>query len=328
MPSSRVDRLGAVAAGEHIVTIGTFDGVHRGHQHLLRLARRRADELGLPLLVVTFEPVPIQVLRPERFAGRIATPAQKLELLAAMAPDEIAVVAFTRDLSRQTPEEFMARLVAAASPREIWIGEGFALGRDRTGGIDRLREIGDEMGYALVAVPRLEDAGGVISSSTIRACVGDGNVALAMEKLGRPFLIAGEVIRGAQIGRKIGFPTANVVPPIDLAPLPDGIYATWATVPGRAGRLPSMTYIGTRPALNTGARLIETHILDFAGDLYGHPIAVEFIAHLRSDASFPTVEALIAQLRADEAATRRVLTAAASPGDGLASVGAAVDTLT
>lgn len=328
LPTSTVDRLEAIAAGEHIVTIGTFDGVHRGHQHLLRRARRRADELGLPLLVVTFEPVPIQVLRPELFAGRIATPAEKLELLAAMAPDEIAVLTFTRDFSRQTPEEFMGRLVVAARPREVWIGEGFALGRDRAGSIERLREIGQELDYTLVAVPRLEDAGGIISSSAIRACVSNGNVALAMEKLGRPFLVAGEVVRGAQVGRKIGFPTANVVPPVDLVLPPDGIYASLATVPGRAGRLPAMTYIGTRPALNTGERLIETHILDFAGDLYGHPIAVEFVEHLRGDASFPTVEDLIAQLRADEVATRRVLAAYSAPEDGLAPARAAVDALT
>lgn len=298
------ERLDAVAPGSHIVTIGTFDGVHRGHQYLLRLARERTVELALPLLVVTFEPVPVQVLRPDRFAGRIATPAQKLRLLSAAGPDEIVVIPFTRELSRLTPEEFMARLVDATHPREIWIGEGFALGRDRAGNVARLQGIGQELGFQLTAVPRLEDAGGVISSSAIRASVGDGDVALAAEKLGRPFLIAGEVLRGAQIGRKIGFPTANVAPPPELVTLPDGIYATYATVPGRAERLGSMTYIGTRPALNTGARLIETHILDFAGDLYGHEIAVEFLEHLRGDASFATVEALVAQLRADEAATR------------------------
>lgn len=327
MPVSIVHRLQDLAPGEHIVTIGTFDGVHRGHQHLLRQARYRATELGLPMAVVTFEPVPVQVLRPELFAGRIATPEEKLALLEAMAPDEIALLTFTRDFSRQSPEAFMDTLVDAAHPREIWIGEGFALGRDRTGGIARLREIGEELGYGLVAVPRLEDAGGVISSSAIRTCVVEGDVALAAEKLGRPYQVTGEVIRGAQVGRKIGFPTANVVPPADLAQLPDGIYATWATVPGRAIHLPSMTYIGTRPALNTGERLIETHILDFAGDLYGHTIAVAFVEHLRGDASFTTVEALIAQLRADEVATRTVLAAVASH-DGVQSAPAAVDALT
>jgi riboflavin kinase/FMN adenylyltransferase len=299
--------LDAIAPGSHLVTIGTFDGVHRGHQFLLDQAHQRAGELGLPLLVVTFEPVPSQVLRPDRFPGRIATPERKLQLLAAAGPDEIAILPFTHEFSRQTPEEFMGRLVAAAHPREIWIGEGFALGRDRTGSIERLRTIGDELGYSLMAVPRLEDALGIISSSAIRAALDAGDVAIAMDKLGRPFQIAGEVLRGAQIGRKIGFPTANVRPPAELVALPDGIYATYTVVPGRCERLPSMTYIGTRPALNTGERLIEAHILDFAGDLYGHTIAVEFLEHLRGDASFPNVEALIEQLRADEAATRAFL---------------------
>lgn len=328
MSVSICHRLAEIAPGSHVVTIGTFDGVHRGHQHLLRLAHARADELGLPLLVVTFEPVPIQVLRPEHFAGRIATPEQKVRFLSAAGPDEIAVLTFTLDFSYQTPEEFLARLVAAAAPREIWIGEGFALGRNRTGSVERLREIGQDMDFTLIAVPRLEDAGGVISSSAIRGSLTEGDVALAMQKLGRPYVIAGEVIRGAQVGRKIGFPTANVVPPTDLVRLPDGIYATWAALPGRAGKLASMTYIGTRPALNTGERLIETHILDFAGDLYGHVIAVEFVEHLRGDASFPSVEALISQLHADEAATRRLLATVPSPGADLLPATETVDALT
>lgn len=305
--------LDAVAPGPHVITIGTFDGVHRGHEYLLHQARARADELGLPLLVVTFEPVPSQVLRPEHFAGRIAAPEQKLQLLAAAGPDEIVVLPFTHAFSRQTPEEFLSALVNAAHPCEIWIGEGFALGRDRTGSIERLTEIGEELGYRLHAVPRLEDATGIISSSAIRAALRAGDVAVAMDKLGRPFQVTGEVLRGAQIGRRIGFPTANVRPPAELVALPDGIYATKVLVPGRSQRLPSMTYIGTRPALNTGERLIEAHILDFAGDLYGLTIAVDFLEHLRGDASFPTVEALVAQLRGDEAATRSLLAATVDP---------------
>lgn len=300
-----------MAPGRHVVTIGTFDGVHRGHQALLQQAGERARALGLPLLAVTFEPVPSQVLRPEHFAGRIATSEHKLRLLAAAGPDEVAVVPFTRELSRQTPEQFMSALAAATGVSEVWIGEGFALGRDRSGSIDRLRSIGAELGYTLHAIPRLEDATGIISSSAIRAALAAGDVAVAMDKLGRPFQMAGEVLRGAQIGRRIGFPTANVRPPAELVALPDGIYATRVIVPGRRQLLPAVTYIGTRPALNTGERLIEAHILDFAGDLYGLTIAVEFLAHVRGDASFPTVEALVAQLQADEAATRVLLASSA-----------------
>ncbi|MDP8908145.1 MAG: riboflavin biosynthesis protein RibF [Chloroflexota bacterium] len=289
---------------ERVVTIGTFDGVHRGHQFLLDGVTARARELQVPTLIVTFEPVPAQVLRPEHFAGRLASPATKLDLLAARQPDAIAVLEFTRSFSQLSPEEFMSTLVAHAHPREIWVGEAFALGRNRAGDVERLRTIGHDLGYRLQAVPRLDDDGLVISSSAIRQMILNGQPERAARGLGRYFRIEGEVVHGAHVGRTIGFPTANVVPPADIVRLPDGIYATLAALPGREQSLPAMTYIGTRPALNTGARLIETHILDFDEDIYGQWIGVDFVAHLRGDATFPSLDGLIAQLRADEVATR------------------------
>lgn len=316
-----IDALHDIPAGDHIVTIGTFDGVHRGHAYLIDQVTKRAEALGLPTLIVTFEPVPAQVLRPERFDGRLCSASSKVHLLAANTVDTIAVLPFTHEFSQLEPEAFMAHLTRHARPREVWVGEVFALGRNRSGNVVRLTEIGQDLGYRLVAVPRLTDEHVVISSSMIRQLIAAGHPDEAARGLGRWFRIEGEVIHGAHVGRTIGFPTANVLPPAEIVPLPDGIYATLAVLPDRPGRLPAMTYIGTRPALNTGARLIETHILDFDEDIYGAWIGVDFVAHLRGDADFPGVDALIAQLRADEVATRAVLRQVSDePALSLASV--------
>lgn len=302
-----VERLEDLPRAPHMVTIGSFDGVHRGHQFLLRSAGDRAVAVGLPLLIVTFEPLPAQVLRPDQFKGRLCSREVKLDLLSASGPQSVAVLQFTHAFSRLSADEFMSMLAAAASPREVWVGEAFALGRNRAGNVQRLQELGAALGYRVEAVPRLEDETGVISSSAIRELILNGDPAAAARKLGRLFRVEGEVIHGAHVGRTIGFPTANVVPPAEIARLPDGIYATYADLPGVESRAPSMTYIGTRPALNTGARLIETHVLDFDGDLYGQCIGVEFVARLRGDATFSSIPELVAQLQADEVATRAAL---------------------
>ncbi len=296
-----------VPAGSHLVSVGTFDGVHLGHQYLLRRAGDRARELELPLLVVTFEPNPGQVVRPEAFRGRLNTPLQKLGRLQAAGVDQVVVVPFTEALMRESPEAFMTGLTTATRPAEVWVGEAFALGHRRSGDTMRLAEIGRELGYVLHAMPRREVGGEVVSSSRIRQLILDGAPGAARGLLGYPYRISGEVVRGAQIGRTIGFPTANVEPPSQLVPLPDGIYATMATVDGECDARQAMTYIGTRPALNTGARQIETHILDFSGDLYGLVLHTDFIERLRPDSDFPSVEELVAQLQRDEIAAREVL---------------------
>jgi riboflavin kinase/FMN adenylyltransferase len=285
------------------VTIGTFDGVHRGHQALVAAAVKRGRGLGIPVTAITFEPVPAQVLRPEQFPGRICSAEAKLERLSALGIDEIVTISFDHTLAQQTPEEFMAA-VAATGLSELWVGEAFALGRNRSGNVERLREIGQGLGFEVVAVKRISDDARVISSSGIRRAILEGDVAQAMDFLGRPYRISGEVIHGAHLGRTIGFPTANVVPPAELAPLADGIYASLATLPGEERGRMAMTYVGTRPTVNSGDRLIETNILDFDGDLYGQTISVDLMQRLRGDQAFAGVEALIEQLHTDEAATR------------------------
>jgi riboflavin kinase/FMN adenylyltransferase len=310
--SSQIDAvaitpLEELPPGERIVSVGTFDGVHLGHQHLLRRAVERANDLGLRAVAVTFEPPPPAVLRPDRFAGRICEPGDKLRAIAATGVDEITIIPFTRDYSRTSPEEFMADLARGTHLRELWVGEGFALGKDRAGDIPRLTEIGQDLGFSVVAMPRISLDGETVSSSEIRRAIQAGDARTARRLLGRPFRVSGEVVEGKKLGRAMGFPTANVVPPPDLVVPADGIYAAWAWLPGDAAPRPAVTYVGKRPAVNTGERMIETHLLDFDADIYGQTLRVDLLERLRPDADFPSLDALIAQMEIDKANARRIL---------------------
>jgi riboflavin kinase/FMN adenylyltransferase len=307
-----------------IVTIGTFDGIHRGHRELLARTVDRARELGLASLALTFEPVPASVLRPDRFQGRLCSPTEKIRHLARSGVDEIVVIPFDLGLSRQTPDEFMADVAARTHLRELWVGEAFALGKDRAGDVARLREIGRGLGFDVIAVPRVTADGEIVSSSAIRGAAIAGDAARARRLLGRPFRVSGEVIHGAHLGRTIGYPTANVAPPEWLVPLADGIYASFAMLADGAGPRPAMTYVGTRPTVNSGARLVETHLFDFSADLYGEVMDVEICERLRGDATFSGIDELIEQLHRDEAAARTFL---ASDALGSSNLVEAIDRL-
>ncbi|MDQ3044105.1 MAG: riboflavin biosynthesis protein RibF [Chloroflexota bacterium] len=290
-----------------VVTIGTFDGVHRGHQHLLNSVAERAASVGAISTAVTFEPIPAMVLRPDHFPGRISMPADKRRRLSEQNLDELLTLPFTLELSQVTAEEFMGELRRVLTPIEVWVGEAFALGRRRLGDVDLLRKLGDDLGYRLVAVPRVEVKGAVVSSGMIRDAILEGDVSRAKELLCRPFRVAGVVIHGEHLGRTLGFPTANFKPAKEQVAVADGIYASFATLAGEDLIRPAMTYVGTRPTVNSGERQVETHILDFDGDLYGQDLRVDLIKRLRGDAVFDSLNALVAQLRHDEATTREVL---------------------
>jgi riboflavin kinase/FMN adenylyltransferase len=290
-----------------VATIGTFDGVHRGHQALVAHARASAAQESLPLTVITFDQPPAAVLRPDLFPGAIAPLDRKVEILRAVGADEIIVLPFTPALSQVTAEAFMDVLAADARVAELYTGEGFALGHKRKGTVDVLERLSAERGMQFQAIPRVEDHHGVVSSSEVRRAIQQGDADEAALLLGRWFEVIGEVIHGAQVGRKIGYPTANVLPAEGMVQLADGIYATVSRIGAGGEPVPSMTYIGTRPALNTGRRMIETHLLDFDGDLYGKTLTVEFVRRLRPDANFASVDELVAQLQRDEAETRSVL---------------------
>jgi riboflavin kinase/FMN adenylyltransferase len=295
-----------------IVTIGSFDGVHRGHAVLLRQAVERAAVLDVKSLAVTFEPLPQMVLRPDRFTGRICAPEEKLDQLVASDVDQVLIITFDHELSQQSPETFMRWLQESTGLRELWVGEAFALGKNRAGDVERLTEIGAELGFGVIAVPRLTDGDAVISSSAIRDAIASGEVDRACRLLGRPFRVAGEVVHGAHLGRAIGYPTANVAPPAALVTLADGIYVSRAELPSGGASRESMTYVGTRPTVNGGPRYIETHLLDFEGDLYGQTLGVEILHRLRGDETFESLDALIAQLQRDEEAARAYFKASQS----------------
>ncbi|MGN6032224.1 MAG: bifunctional riboflavin kinase/FAD synthetase [Thermomicrobiales bacterium] len=299
-------RLDALPAGARIASIGTFDGVHRGHRHLLDLLVERARALGVESVVVTFEPTPMQLFAPDRFRGRLTSNEERARLLAAAGVDRVVVLPFTQELARQSPQEFIGHLVAAGVG-ELWVGEDFALGHKRAGDVATLRQIGAGTGMTVNAIARVDFDGMAVSSSAIRERVLAGDVGEANRLLGHPFAMAGRVVHGDQVGRTIGYPTANVPLPRDLVKPADGSYASWAWIEGEASPRAAMTYIGTRPVLNTGERVVETHIFDYDGDLYGKQLRSEFMAFLRPDQHFDGLEPLLEHLADDARRARAVL---------------------
>lgn len=305
--SGMYSSLDTLPRAAYVVTVGTFDGMHLGHQHLLKSAMERGQMLGTGTLVVTFEPSPAQVLRPETFQGRLITIEEKCSLIFESGDAEVVVLPFTKAFACTTADDFLTQLSEKLSVAELWVGEEFAMGKDRQGTIDHLIRLGDSLGFRVTAVPRVALDDEVVSSSRIRSMILAGDVMGASTMLGRRFKVTGIVCEGARLGRTIGFPTANVLPPSDLISLADGIYASFARIEGEPLARPAMTYIGTRPALNPGDRVIETHLFDFDRDIYGAQLATEFVQRLRPDANFESVDALIAQMRRDEQAARGIL---------------------
>lgn len=290
-----------------VVTIGAFDGVHRGHRHLIKQAAESAAEQNARVIAITFEPLPVQVFRPNAFPGRILTRERRRELLWHFGADSIVELQFSREMAQETASEFVDQLKAIGPILDILVGDDFALGHNREGTPDRLQELLLDHGTKVHVIPRISWDRREVSSSAIRQYIMQGSAKEASIVLGHRFQVEGEVVQGAQLGRQIGFPTANVAPPRGIVPLHDGIYASYASIDNEPALRPSMTYIGTRPAVNTGERMIETHLLDFSGDLYGRNLTTSFVTHLRPDSDFPTVEALIEQLGHDERATRVIL---------------------
>ena len=296
--------------GEYAVTIGRFDGVHLGHRHLIGLTVAGARAHGLQSLAITFEPHPEQVLRPDQPVARLATPADKERLLVASGLDAVAILPFTPEFSRLMPEEFVARLVATARPREVWIGEDFHFGYKRTGTPERLAQLGAEHGFAVNRVPRIRtDDGEMIASSQIRRHLLEGGVGRAARLLGRPYALTGIVVHGAHRGRTLGYPTANLDQRTELVVPANGIYATLVDVPGVVQAHPAMTSIGVRPVFDNGERLVEAHLLDWSGDLYGRELTLHFLEWLRPEQNFPSVQALIEQMGQDGVDTKRVVAA-------------------
>lgn len=285
-----------------VLTIGVFDGVHRGHQHLIGSAVRRADELGIQSAVLTFDPHPDLITRPERKRLYLSSLERRAELIAELGVDVLVVMPFTRETMALTALDFMRQITGALALQELWVGYDFALGRKREGDVTRLGEIGPELGYTVHPVAAFIEHGMPLSSSRIRAALAEGNIESANEMLGHPFSAGGPVVRGDQRGRTIGFPTANVGVD-DLQVLPgDGVYVCEVTLNGETH--PAVTNVGVRPTFDGVRRTVEAHLLDFNADIYGQYLRVNFLHRLRGEQKFNGVQELIAQITRDVEAAR------------------------
>jgi len=295
-----------------VVTVGTFDGVHCGHQDVLARLRTRASAPRRASLLVTFDPHPLEVLNPESAPALLTTREEKLALLERSELDVVAIVPFTADLAQRSASEFVDEvLLGRFRMAELLLGHDHGFGRGREGDINLLRRLGEARGFVVDAVPPvLTDTGEPVSSTLVRRAVAAGALERAQGLLGRWYSVQGQVVAGEARGRLLGFPTLNVEPgdARKLLP-PDGVYAV--QVVGSMGRFDGMMNLGGRPTFGDERRTLEAHLFDAQGDFYGDRVDVAFVARLRDTMRFPDADALVAQLRRDAELARRALTALA-----------------
>ena len=289
-----------------VVTIGNFDGVHRGHQAVLRGTFDRATELGARSAVVTFHPHPMTVIHPASAPLQLTTLERRLELLSQLGIGAALVLPFTAELARQEPADFVrAVLVDALAAREVRVGENFRYGHRAAGTIESLRRSGDHLGFDVVAVPLAGDETRW-SSSYVRQCVHEGDTLAAAAALGRPHRVEGPVVEGDKRGRTLGYPTANLDLPPETAIPADGVYAGWL-VRADGDRLPAAVSIGTNPTFGGTVRRVEAYVLDRTDlELYGERVGVEFADRLRPTLTFDGVEPLLVQMKQDVDQARRL----------------------
>jgi riboflavin kinase / FMN adenylyltransferase len=298
--------------GPCVVTIGVFDGVHRGHQRIVGQATQEAAELGLPVVVVTFDPHPDEVVRPGSHPPFLCTPRRRAELLAGLGVDAVWMLPFTAEFSRLGPDEFVrAVLVDRLHAARVIVGENFRFGHRAAGDVALLAELGEKYDFTAEGVPLLAVDGVLISSSEIRERLAAGDAAGAARDLGRPHRVEGVVVRGQQRGRTLGFPTANLETLPHTAIPADSIYAGWLASLGVGGaeaeRWPAAISVGTNPTFGDQERSVEAYALDRADlDLYGVHVAVDFLARLRGMVRFDSAQELIAQMHRDEDDARRI----------------------
>lgn len=321
-----------LAPGGSVLAVGAFDGLHRGHAALLARVRERAVARGLLPIAISFEPLPRAFFAREPLP-RLGSVRDKLEGMEAVGIAQLLLLRFNAALAAMDAEAFVREvLVRRAGAREIWVGEDFRFGHARRGDVALLERLGEELGFATQVFDTQHDAGERMSSSAIRAALAAGAFADAARLLGRPFAIGGRVVRGQQLGRTLGYPTANIrlgrrVSPVQgifavrvrgatVEPLPGG-RDTGASLPGgrsssscardTGASLPGVASLGLRPTVGGREPLLEAHLFDFDGDLYGRRLAVEFVAKLRDEEKFASLDALTAQMHRDAAAARAIL---------------------
>jgi riboflavin kinase/FMN adenylyltransferase len=292
--------------GRCVLTIGVFDGVHRGHQQIIGRAVEKARELGLPAVVLTFDPHPSEVVRPGTHPPVLTSQRYKAELLEGLGVDVMCVLPFTQEFSRLGPDEFVhAVLVEHLHATAVVVGENFRYGRKAAGDVAALTAAGRRFGFTVEGVPLQGSADTTWSSTYIRSLVDAGDVEGAAAALGREHRIEGVVVRGDQRGREIGYPTANLQPLPWTAVPADGVYAGRVI---RAGeQLPAAISIGTNPTFAGRERRVEAFVLDFSGDLYGEQVGLSFTARLRATLHFDDAAELVAQMDRDVERTRELL---------------------
>jgi riboflavin kinase/FMN adenylyltransferase len=283
-----------------VVTIGNFDGVHLGHQRLIKDLVLRADAIGGTPIVYTFDPHPLQVLAPNNAPLQIQTLDQKIAVIESLGVPLVVMIPFNMELAQISARDFAEKILwERLHPREIYVGPNFAFGNRRQGSFNLLKEIGEEKGFLTGKIHQVQFRGNRVSSTAVRQALISGQVGLARRLLARPFALVGTVVRGTGTGVRLKFPTANLETPNELIPR-RGVYVTLAIISGRRYR--GVTNIGYRPTVNkneNAALSIETHLLDFSGDLYGRDITLEFLIRLRDERRFSGEQELIRQIATD-----------------------------
>jgi riboflavin kinase/FMN adenylyltransferase len=290
---------------EGVVTIGNYDGLHRGQRVIVDRAVARARELGGPAVVVTFDPHPQSVVEGREGPPRLTTEEQKSELVEAAGVDALLVIRFDPDFASRPAEEFVRDFLGQRlAAREVLVGSAFRFGNRREGNLELLQGLGEELGFSVEGADELAYRGAPISSTRIRRAVEEGDVELAAEMLGRPYELVGRVVRGDRMGKRLGWPTVNLDAENELIPA-DGVYATRIRFSGLAATFDSATNIGTRPTVYENyEQVVETHVLDFGSEVYDQRMRLRFHKRLREEKMFPTIMDLSAQIGRDVEATR------------------------
>jgi riboflavin kinase / FMN adenylyltransferase len=302
------DDIGLPLGDGAVVTVGTFDGVHRGHQDVLATLVRHAQTQGLPSVVITFDPHPLEVVNPAAAPPLLTLTHEKLAMFVQTGVSYVAVLPFTPLLAALEAEQFVDDvLLGRFALRELLVGHDHGFGRGRMGDIDVLRQLGQRRRFGVTVLPPVHTPDGhAISSTAIRRAVAGGDLARAALGLGRPYSLTGVVIRGDQRGRTLGYPTLNLAPLSERKLLPpDGVYAVRVQLP--EGEFGGMLNLGPRPTVGDHSRRIETHVFDASGDWYGAHVRLDFVTRLRGTRPFPGLDALKAQLAEDEVQARTAL---------------------
>ncbi|MGB3771829.1 MAG: bifunctional riboflavin kinase/FAD synthetase [Rhodococcus sp. (in: high G+C Gram-positive bacteria)] len=305
--------------GRCVLTIGVFDGVHRGHAQLIDRAVKSAAARGVSSVLMTFDPHPMEVVRPGSHPAQLTTLTRRAELAEELGIDVFCVMPFTPEFMKLTPDRYIHDiLVERLHAAEVVVGDNFTFGKKAAGNVDLLRTAGKRFGFAVDGVSLLAEHAVTFSSTYIRACVDAGDVTAAADALGRPHRVEGVVVHGDGRGRTIGYPTANVKPPMHAAIPADGVYAAWFTVLGPGPVMGTVTpgkrcraavSVGTNPTFSGRTRTVEAFVLDGDADLYGQHVAVDFVERLRPMETYASVDELIEQMARDVGRAREVLAA-------------------